>query len=134
VTESLLAEHRQGRGDAIQNALNVDVDHLLPLLDTQIVKQRDRPDPGVVYEHIELAEPLTRQRYQGGQVSAPLHVRAGMNGFTPRRRDTGHKCLQAFRPARAEDKLRPAFSEEQRGRLTNPAAGASDCNDLALGC
>jgi len=43
------------------------------------------------------------------------------------------RFLQPVSPARAEDDLRPAFSEEERGRLADPATGAGDCDDLALG-
>jgi len=71
--ETLLAEQRQRRGDAIQNALDVDVDHLLPILHSQVVEARDRPNakagdslrvtgisPGFV--HTEFANSMTDPR------------------------------------------------------------------------
>ena len=36
--ETLMAEDRQRCGDAVQNALDVDVDHLLPIRDAQVVE------------------------------------------------------------------------------------------------
>ena len=59
--ETLLAEDRQRCRDAVQNAFDVDVDHLLPLLDAQVVEGGDRPNAGIVDENVKLAVPLTCQ-------------------------------------------------------------------------
>jgi hypothetical protein len=37
--ETLLAEDRRCRGGAVQNAFDVDVDHILPLLNAQVVSR-----------------------------------------------------------------------------------------------
>jgi hypothetical protein len=64
--ETLFAEDRQRCGDAVQNTFEVDVDHLLPIPDAQLVKGRDWPNAGVAEEHVELAMPLTPQLYEAG--------------------------------------------------------------------
>ena len=83
VPEALLAEDRQRRGDAVQDALEVDVDHLLPVLDAQVVQRGDQPDPGVADEDVELAVALACQRDQAGEVLAPRHVRAAQAASPP---------------------------------------------------
>ena len=90
--EALPAEDRQRRRDAVQNALDIDVDHLLPLLDAQVVERGDRPHAGIVDENVELAEALPGQLDEGGKVVAPLYVGAGKGRLTARSRDTGARA------------------------------------------
>jgi len=49
----LSAKDRECGGNAVQHALDVDVDHLDPIVDTELVHQRDRADAGVVDQDIE---------------------------------------------------------------------------------
>ena len=64
--ETLLAEDRQRGGDAVQNTFDVDVDHLLPILDAQVVEGRNGHDAGIVDENVKLAVPLTCQLHEVG--------------------------------------------------------------------
>src|SRR5439155_301774 len=45
MSETLLAKDRQRCGDAVQNTFDVDVDHLLPILDAQVVEGRNWHEP-----------------------------------------------------------------------------------------
>ena len=130
--EALRAEHRQRRRDAVQDALYVDVDHGVPIIDAQLVERGDRPDAGVVDQRVELAEPLAGQRDQGGQVLAPPHVRARAGRLATGRHDAAGKGLEAIHPARAEHELRAPPGEQQRRRRADPPARARDGDDLAF--
>ena len=59
--EALLAEDSQRGGDAVQNAFDVDVDHLVPISDAQIVERRHGHDAGIAEKNVEPAKPLARQ-------------------------------------------------------------------------
>jgi hypothetical protein len=64
MTESLRPKLRQRCRDAVQHAFDVDVDHLLPILDAQVVERGDRHHTGVIDEHIKLAVPLAGQPHE----------------------------------------------------------------------
>src|SRR5882757_6177169 len=60
MTAALLSEHRQRRSDSIQNALDVDIDHPVPLIDLEIVEGRQRHQTGVTDQYVEPAEAILR--------------------------------------------------------------------------
>ena len=130
--EALLAEDRQGCGDAVENTFEVDVDHLLPILDPQVVKQGNRPDAGVADENVELAETLDRQLDEVEQIVAPFDVRARVGGLSARFPDTVGESREPIGSARAEHNLGAAPGEQQRGRLAYAAARARDRDDFAF--
>ena len=68
VAAALRPEDRQRRADPVQYALHIDVDHVVPLVDAQIVEGRDGAGPGIADEDVEPTEVLTGQRDQGPQV------------------------------------------------------------------
>jgi hypothetical protein len=45
-SETLPSENRQAGGDAVQNTFEVDIDHLLPILDTELVSGATGSDRG----------------------------------------------------------------------------------------
>ncbi len=55
VAKALCVKERQDRGDAVEHALEVDIDHLLPSLDVKRVERRDWLDPGVADQHVQAA-------------------------------------------------------------------------------
>src|SRR6266571_4482205 len=58
MTESLLAKHWERRRDAVQNAFDIDVDHLLPILDAQVVEGRHGHYARIGEENVQLAVSL----------------------------------------------------------------------------
>ena len=48
MSEPLLTEDGQRRRDAVKNPFDVDVYHLLPFLDAQVVERGDRPTPALL--------------------------------------------------------------------------------------
>src|SRR6185295_13714010 len=67
-------EDRQGLGDPEKRAFQVDIDHLLPVVDPKVVEGRDRADAGVVDVDIKAAEPRKRRGDDGCHIRAPSDV------------------------------------------------------------
>jgi hypothetical protein len=74
--KTLLAEDCECGGDPVQDALDVDVDHCLPLFEPQLIEQGDGANARIVDENIKLAVALARQSDEGDEVGAPGDVGA----------------------------------------------------------
>lgn len=130
--EPLPAKDGQRRRDAVQHALDIDVDHLLPLFDAQVVERGDQPHSGIVDEDVELAEPLRGQLDEASEIVAPPHVGAGEGCLSARSNNSVGESMKPIRPARAEHELRAPLGQQERGGLADSAAGAGDDDHLAL--
>jgi hypothetical protein len=131
--EFLCAKQRQRCGDAIEDAFDVDVDHLLPILDAQVVKRGNGHHTSVVDEHVEFPVPLARQLDQGGQIIATFDVGRCVDCLASRSHGpVGQRC-KPIPPAGTEDDLCPSFGEQKRRCLADAAARARDGDDLIFG-
>ncbi len=123
---------RQRRGDAVEHALDVDVDHPVPVLDPQRVEPRLRHQAGVVDDDVDAAAGLDRRRHQR------LDLRRGRRRRSPRPSALPSPPQSAPAPRCGRRGGRPrtsprAFGREQaRRRLAEAAAGAGDDDDLAV--
>ena len=61
MSETLLAKDRQRGGDSVKNTFDVDVDHVFPIFNPQVIHRRYRHDAGVVDENVELAVAVKRE-------------------------------------------------------------------------
>ncbi|MNI80812.1 hypothetical protein D3C73_1373750 [compost metagenome] len=59
--EPLLTEHWQRSRNSVQYTFYIDIDHILPILNAQLIKGRYRHHAGIVDQNIELAVPFTGQ-------------------------------------------------------------------------
>jgi hypothetical protein len=109
MSETLLAEDRQRCRDAVQNAFDVDVDHLLPILNAQIVESGNWHNAGIAEENVKLAVPLTCQLDEVGYVATSFYVGACIGCLAARSGDTASESLKAIQSARADYDLRPAL-------------------------
>ena len=131
--ESLRAKHRQRCGDAVEHAFDVDVDHLLPVLDTQVVERGNGHHASVVDEHVEFPVPLARQLDQSGQIIATFDVGRCVGCLTSGSHDPIGQRRKPIRPARTKDDLGASFGEQERCCLADAAARARDGDDLVFG-
>jgi hypothetical protein len=104
---SLPAEDRKCGGNAVQNALDVDVDHLLPILDAKVVEGRNRHDSGIADEHVQLSVPVACQFDEAVHLFAPCHVGACVGCFPTPIRDAGGQIGKAIRAARPPQRAEP---------------------------
>lgn len=87
VAGPLRPENRQRDADPVQHALHIDVDHVVPLVDAQIVEGRDRANSGIADEYVESAAGLVHRdlkpsipRHRRGPTRHRLRHRPGMGG------------------------------------------------------
>ena len=74
MSAALAAENRQRGGDAVEHALDVDVDRVFPLFDPQVIERGQGADAGVADEHVQPPEAFAGQLDQGKEIVAPAHV------------------------------------------------------------
>ena len=83
---------RQRRGDAVEHALDVDVDHPVPLVDLQPLEQRLRHEARVVDHHVDPSVVLNRRVHQ------PLHLIRPVTSVDDRER-LRRRCRSVRPPA-----------------------------------
>ena len=66
MSETLPAENRQSGSDAVQNTFEIDINHLLPILDAKLIEGGNWCNAGVVDENVELAVPVNCQTHEVG--------------------------------------------------------------------
>jgi hypothetical protein len=92
--KTLLAEDGQRRRDTVENTFNVDVDHILPILNAQVVEKRYRGNASVANENVKFTVSITSQLDELRQVFAPFNVSACVGRFTAGILNAGHQRLQ----------------------------------------
>ena len=102
---------RQHRGDAVEHALDVDVDHPVPLVDLQRGHERERHDAGIVDDHVDAAEGFARRVGEGGDIGAVGDVETLRQHFAALARDLFGKRLQPIGATGAEHELRAGAAE-----------------------
>jgi len=133
VARPLPAEDRQRGGDAVQDTAQIDVDHLVPLLDAQLRQRGEGPHTCVVDEHVQPAEGVECRLDEAGRVLAPPHIGRYADGAAPACADVGGESPHALTAAGAEDDRRPALRQRERGGPAYAAAGAGDGDHLVAG-
>jgi hypothetical protein len=87
------------------------VDHLLPILDAQVVDRGNWHNAGIAEENVKFAISLTCQLDEVGYVATPFYVCAYIGCLATRSRDTASESLKAIQSARAEYDLRTALGQ-----------------------
>ena len=121
---------RQRGGDAVEHALDVDVDHSVPVLDLAALERRVRHQPGIVDDHVDPAVQPHRAVDQALDLLALGDV--GLHDGVAAARQLLGQRLEPIDPPRAEHELRALRGEQPRRRLAEPAAGAGDDDDFAF--
>jgi hypothetical protein len=102
----LLFHIRQRRGDTVQHPLDVHVDHPIPLVDLEALKQRLRDQPGIVDHHIDPSEGAHCGIEQSFDLLAVNDVRRNGESLTPLRVGASANAWMRFGP-RGEMVRRP---------------------------
>src|SRR6266568_5264677 len=132
MTRSGCAKDRQCGRDAMKHAPDVDIDHAVPFIDLQLVKQRKRHQARIADENIELTEPVLRPLDERGNVVAPGDVKLQRFGLAARLLELCGDRLQPVIPSRAQHHLGALRSEVTRSSFTDSAARSGDRDDLTL--
>jgi hypothetical protein len=130
VAALLPCEHRERGGDAVEHALDVDVDHAVPLIDERLVDRREGHQPGVVHEHVHAPELRGRGLNERIDLGALGYVDPHGRGLAACALDVSHNCLEPVHTTRA-DKHAGALGWPGDAQWPRPAAaGAGDDDDL----
>jgi len=124
-------EHRQGGGDAVQQALDVDVDHLVPLVGQARRHRGDGHVAGVVDQHVDPAEGLDGGGDHGVGVGLDGDVGPDGDRLAAGGGDLGDQGLQAVDAAGGQHQAGALGGEVAGGGFAQAAAGPGDDDDLA---
>ncbi|MHC2293802.1 hypothetical protein ACVIJW_009672 [Bradyrhizobium barranii subsp. barranii] len=102
MTRLLRGHVRQRRRDAVEHALDVDVDHAVPLIDLQPFEQRLRHQAGIVEHHVDAAVGLHTRVHQGLHLRAVGNVGPDGQRLAATRRDLVHERGKAIGAPRTE--------------------------------
>ncbi len=119
--------HRLDRGlDAVERAVQVDVDDLVPLVQIELAQQTQRHDAGVVDQHVELAEVVDRGGHRGfplvGLGDVEVDIARGVADLVGQR--------LAFVVEDVADHHLGALADQRPGMSSShpPSAAADQCN------
>ena len=124
VPEALLLHDRQYRRDAVQDAANVDVDHLIPFIYLERIERRQRHNTCIVHQHVNLAEFLMRKADKGREVLGLGYVERAETRGAAICIDVLGELLQPPGPAGAEYDPGASPGQLAGGCFTNAARGA----------
>ena len=111
LTAVLVLHPRKHGGDAVQDALDVDVHHLFPLVHLERVERGERHQAGVVDKYVYRAVLLDRTGDQVLDLIPVRHVRYPVGCLTTGILYLRDDPLQVLLSPRAEHHLRPTLRE-----------------------
>src|ERR1700733_13515416 len=102
MAKALPTEYGQRGCNTVQQPLEVDVDHLLPILNAQVLQLGNRTDTCIADEHVELAISTACQRGERGYILAFRHVRASVDRVAAGTFNLAHQSFQLVSSSRSE--------------------------------
>lgn len=121
------------RPDAPKHALDVHVDHALPLVHLNCGKRRERHDAGIVHQDVDASPSVDRglrKGCHGVTVGHVQHLRQGGTSCVSNLRGNGLDTSQA---ACTQQYFPTGGAKLSSDALADAAGGASDQNDLVHG-
>ena len=126
----LLRFHGRKRGcDAVENALEVHIDHAVPVLDFAALEERVRHETRIVDDHVDAPVPLDGKIDQTCDLLAIGHVRLYSRAFA--QGEFRGERLKPFEAPRAQHQLSATPSKMTRSRFAKSTACACDDNNFA---
>ena len=115
---ALLRDHvGQDGGNAVQHALEVHIDHAVPILDLKTFETGVRHEPGVVDDHVDAAVRLHRAVHQTLDLIALGHI--GLNDSAGAERKRLGDCLKPVEAPRSQHEF-GAVLEQDAARPLRP--------------
>ena len=117
VARPLLFHMWQGSRNAVENTLDVHVNHPVPFVRLEAFQSRQGHDPGVVAQHVNPAEDPHSGIDEIGNNRAIGHVRLDRQRLAARRDDVFHQRFKAVGSARAEERCSRLAPPDDERRL-----------------
>jgi hypothetical protein len=127
---ALLDHMREHGGDAVQRALEIDVDAPFPVLDLAPLQGRVRHDAGIVDDHVDSPVCVHGMIDKADDLLVLRHIRLH-DGLVTQRQFIGER-LEPIQTPCAQHHVRALCSQPASGRRAVSAAGSGDDNDLVL--
>jgi hypothetical protein len=127
---ALLFHQRQHGGDAVEDAADVDVDHLVPFVDFQRFERRERHQAGVVDDDIDMAVLFDGDGDEGLHVFEAGDIERGELDGAAFAAQLGGDVFEAVGAACADDDVVAAAGEQAGGGFADAAAGTGDEDDF----
>lgn len=124
---------RQHRGNAVEHALDVDVDHSIPLIDLNRGHQRQRHNAGIIDDHVDASPGLARRLGKGGDFCAIGYVQAACHCLPALCPDFACECVQPIGAARTEHDLCSGSTERPADGGANAARSPGNEHDFVEG-
>ncbi len=128
----LLLHVRQRRGDAVEHALDVDVDHPVPFVDLEPFERRVRHQAGVVEHHVDAAVGLHGRVDQVLDLIAVGDVGGDGQGLAAAAVSSSASAWMRSARRAPSTTVAPSRGEVARRGFAQPAAGAGDDDDFAF--
>jgi hypothetical protein len=116
----------EGSVGGVDQALEVEVDHPVPLLGGRVLDRAQQHLAGVVDEDVEPPQLLDGAVDRGNGLLLVGDVGLDRQGGVALAANLCREALQPLEPAGRHRDFGPLFRQRARGRLADPAAGASD--------
>jgi len=122
----------QHGGDTVQHALDVDVDHRVPVVGLHRRERRAGHDPGVEEDHVDAPEAVFCQLHDGVVVGLFGDVEHLPDRLAARGDDLLRQGLETICTPRAQHDFRALRRQQFRGSLANARGRAGDQDDLVF--
>src|SRR5579859_1718465 len=132
VAAFLAEEQGEHRGNAVERALDVDVDHRVPFLGVGLGHGADGHDAGIVEEHVELAEVNDDRVHHRLDLRLVGYVEQIGLGLAALRGDFGDDGVELVLAPRGDRHLRALGGEMARCLGADAGAATGDEDDLIL--
>jgi len=130
----LLRTHGWQNGrDAVQDAAQVDIDHLIPVIDADGIHRRQRHHAGVVDQDVDAPVAFECAGREGVHAPGVGHVQLRVLGLVASLDQFVVQPGEALDPPGAEDDLVPVGCQVACGGLADTAGSAGYQHDLAVG-
>ena len=121
---------RQGRGDAVEHALDVDVDHAVPVFHLAALERRVRHEARVIKDDVDAAVLLDCSVNEAAHLRHVGNIRA--DGSARGQRKLFGQLLNSLDPSCAQHQLRTEPGEAACRRFAQTAARASNDDHFAF--
>ena len=128
----LLQKVRQCGRNAVEHALDVEVDHAIPLVDLEKRKRRDRHDAGIVHQDVDLAIGVDGLVDQGLDFGPLRCVYCNSERLSTAGLNVSDNRVETILTSRAQNNCSAQFCEVPSGALSETAARTRDDYDLAF--
>ncbi|MNT16745.1 hypothetical protein D3C72_1518610 [compost metagenome] len=132
VARPLPLEDGQSRGNPVERAAQIDVDHGVPVLDAERIKTGYGAYPGIVDDDVQPAKPFAGETDQSFKIRTLADVGHFVHSLSSCRGDLVYDRCEHIVAARAQHDKRTPFCQQFRRRAADSAACARNGDNFSF--